>query len=279
MGKIIFLDVDGTLIDYEAKLPASAAKAVDEARANGHKVYICTGCSKAEILQRHLCDLDGMIGANGGYVEDHDHVVMHQGLSKEDTKHIVDWCNERHLGFYLESNSGIYCNDYMLEQGPATMMKYSLGKGANIEDAKKNANAFIGTFIHVQGEDQYRDDVNKISFILSSYQDHLDSKEEFPHLEANTWGGKGEVALFGDLGPTGITKRHAIEVLMKYIGADFKDTISFGDAKIDLSMFDCCAYNVAMGNGGPEIKEAADYITTDVNDDGLYNAFKYLKLI
>ena len=43
MGKIIFLDVDGTLIDYEAKLPASAAKAVDMARANGHKVYICTG--------------------------------------------------------------------------------------------------------------------------------------------------------------------------------------------------------------------------------------------
>ena len=61
--------------------------------------------------------------------------------------------------------------------------------------------------------------------------------------------------------------------------ADHKDTISFGDAKIDLSMFECCAFNVAMGNGGPEIKEAADYITTDVNDDGLYDAFKYLKLI
>ena len=66
---------------------------------------------------------------------------------------------------------------------------------------------------------------------------------------------------------------------MKHLGADFKDTISFGDAKIDLSMFECCAYNVAMGNGGPEIKKAADYITTDVNDDGLYNAFKHLGLI
>ena len=61
MSNIVFLDVDGTLIDYEAKLPASAAKAVDQARANGHKVYICTGCSKAEILQRNLCDLDGML--------------------------------------------------------------------------------------------------------------------------------------------------------------------------------------------------------------------------
>ena len=279
MSKIIFLDVDGTLIDYEAKLPASAAKAVDMARANGHKVYICTGCSKAEIEQRNLCELDGMIGGNGAYVEDHGHVVMHQGLSKEDVKHIVDWCNERHLGFYLEANSGMYCNDYMLEQGPETMVKYAQGKGADLTKAKESSKKFMDGFIHLQGEDLYRDDVNKISFILSRYQDHLDSQKEFPHLIANTWGGKGEVALYGDLGPTGITKRHAIEVLLDYLGVDQKDTISFGDAKIDLSMFECCDYNVAMGNGGKEIKEAADYITTDVNDDGLYNAFCYLNLI
>lgn len=279
MGKIVFLDVDGTLIDYDAKLPASAAKAVDMARANGHKVYICTGCSKAEIEQRNLCKLDGMIGGNGAYVEDHGKVVMHQGLSKEDVKHIVDWCNERHLGFYLEANSGMYCNDYMYEQGPETMVKYAQGKGADLAHAKESSKRFIDGFIHLQGEDLYRDDVNKISFILSSYQDHLDSKKEFPHLIANTWGGKGEVALYGDLGPAGITKRHAIEVLLDYLKADSKDTIAFGDAKIDLSMFECCAFNVAMGNGGKEIKEAADYITTDVNDDGLYNAFRYLKLI
>lgn len=277
--KIIFLDVDGTLIDYEAKLPQSAAKAVDQARANGHKVYICTGCSKAEIEQRHLCELDGMIGGNGAYVEDHDQVVMHQGLSKEDVKHIVDWCNQRGLGFYLEANSGMYANDYFMEQGPETMMKYVQGKGADLEKAKEASKTIMKDFIHLSNDELYRNDVNKISFILKTYQDHLDSKIEFPHLIANTWGGKGELALYGDLGPAGITKRHAIEVLLDYLGADAKDTISFGDAKIDLSMFECCAFNVAMGNGGPEIKEAADYITTDVNDDGLYNAFKYLKLI
>lgn len=187
MSKIVFLDVDGTLIDYEAKLPASAAKAVDQARANGHKVYICTGCSKAEILQRNLCDLDGMIGGNGAYVEDNNHVVMHQGLSKEDVKNIVDWCNERHIGFYLEANSGMYCNDYMLEQGPETMVKYAKGKGASLENAKSSAQHFIDGFIHLQGDALYRDDVNKISFILRTYQDHLDSKVDFPHLVANTW--------------------------------------------------------------------------------------------
>ncbi|MDO4798851.1 MAG: Cof-type HAD-IIB family hydrolase, partial [Coriobacteriales bacterium] len=247
MGKIVFLDVDGTLIDYEAKCPDSARQAVEQARANEHKVYICTGCSKAEIEQRDLPELDGMIGANGGYVEDAGEVVLHQGLTTDEVRHIVDWCNERHLGFYLEANSGMYINDWFVQQAPQAMRRYAQGKGADDEAAQAAADSFIGSMIRT--DDLYRDDVNKVSFILSSYQDHLDSKVEFAGLEANTWGGKGELALFGDLGPAGITKKHAIQVLLDHLGADQADTISFGDAKIDLSMFELCAYNVAMGNG------------------------------
>jgi Cof subfamily protein (haloacid dehalogenase superfamily) len=277
MGKIVFLDVDGTLINYDTVCPDSAKRAVEQARANGHKVYICTGCSKAEIEQRDLPALDGMIGANGGYVEDAGEVVMHQAFTREQVKHIVDWCNERHLGFYLEANSGMYINEYFVEQAPATMRKYAMGKGASEEQAAESASGFVNSMIRT--DDLYRDDVNKVSFILSSYQDHLDSRVEFPDMEANTWGGKDEQALFGDLGPKGITKKHAIEVLLAHLGADVVDTISFGDAKIDLSMFELCAYNVAMGNGGAEIKAAADYITADVDDDGLYKAFEHLGLI
>ena len=32
MGKVIFIDIDGTLLDYENKLPASADRAIKEAR-------------------------------------------------------------------------------------------------------------------------------------------------------------------------------------------------------------------------------------------------------
>ncbi len=278
MAKIVFLDVDGTLINYDAKCPNSAAEAVRLAREAGNKVYICTGCSKAEIAQRDLPELDGMIGANGGYVEDAGKVVMHQALTVDQVKHIVDWCNERHLGFYLEANSGMYHNDWFAKQAPAVMKKYAMGKGASEEDAAQAGQGFVNSMIFLEGDDLYRDDVNKVSFILSSYQDHIDSRSEFPDMEANTWGGKDEQALFGDLGPKGITKKAAIEVLLKHLGASQADTISFGDAKIDLSMFELCAYNVAMGNGGPEIKAAADYITDDVDEDGLYNAFKHLGL-
>ena len=277
MGKVIFIDVDGTLLDYENKLPASADKAIKEARKNGHRVYICTGRSEAEVYD-YIWDigLDGMIGGNGSYVKDEDTVVMHQLITLEQCKHIVDWCHSRNLEFYLESNNGLFASEHFEEKGNPIIKIYCQRKGKENASEQTIRTVFPDM---IYGGELYRDDCNKVSFILNSYQDHLDSKVDFPHLVANTWGGKGEVALFGDLGPTGITKRHAIEVLLDYLHADAKDTISFGDAKIDLSMFECCAYNVAMGNGGFEIKEAADYITDDVNEDGLYNAFKYLKLI
>ena len=68
MGKIIFLDVDGTLVDYENHLPESAVLAVRKARENGHRVYICTGRSKAEVYENIWeIGLDGMIGGNGSY--------------------------------------------------------------------------------------------------------------------------------------------------------------------------------------------------------------------
>ena len=56
----------------------------------------------------------------------------------------------------------------------------------------------------IYGGELYRDDCNKVSFILNSYKDHLD-------LKPGTWGGAGEIALFGDLGVKGIDKAHAID--------------------------------------------------------------------
>ena len=70
MSKILFLDVDGTLVDYEGRLPSSAVTAIRAARCKGHRVYLCTGRSRAEVYPP-LWDigLDGMIGGNGSYVE------------------------------------------------------------------------------------------------------------------------------------------------------------------------------------------------------------------
>ncbi|HEL1675836.1 TPA: HAD family hydrolase [Streptococcus suis] len=279
MRKIIFLDVDGTLVDYHNRIPESAIRAIRQARENGHLVYVCTGRSRAE-MQPELWEigLDGMIGGNGSYVEHQDQVIMHQLLSEEDSRAIVDWLHERGLEFYLESNNGLFASENFRERARETLRIYSMNKGKTAEEVATQEVEDVMHGMIFDGQ-LYRNDLNKVSFVLDSYQDHLDSKQAFPQLVANTWGGRGESALFGDLGVKDIDKAHAISVLLDHLGASQADTIAFGDAKIDISMLDYCAVGVAMGNGGAEILAMADMITDDVEEDGLYNAFEKLGLL
>ena len=277
MGKILFIDVDGTLVDYENNLPESAILAIRKARENGHKVFITTGRSKAEVYD-NIWDigLDGMIGGNGSYVEHDGQVIMHQMISKEQSKHIVDWLHEKGLEFYLESNNGLFASENFETGALEALIKYSAKKGKqNIGDITVR-----DIFPEMIFDGQlYRDDLNKVSYVLTSYQDYLDACEEFPDLQNGTWGGAGEEALFGDIGVKGITKAHAIDVLLNHLNEKPEDTMAFGDAQIDIPMFECCSYSVCMGSGREEAKAAADYITDTVANDGLYKAFEHLNLI
>lgn len=277
MGKILFVDVDGTLVNYECQLPDSAVSAIRQARKNGHRVYICTGRSKAEVYE-NLWDigLDGMIGGNGSYVEDHGTVVMHQLITREQCERIVDWLHSRKLEFYLESNNGLFASEHFEDKALASVQEYCKRKGA--PNANELSVRSIFPEMIFDGE-MYRDDLNKVSYLLNDYQDYLDTREQFPDMANGTWGGAGETALFGDLGVKGITKANAIEHLLSYLGAKREDTIAFGDAKIDIPMLEYCAFGVAMGSGGEEIRAMADYVTDGVDDDGLYKAFVHLKLI
>lgn len=274
--RILLIDVDGTLVDYDGNLPTSAVEAIRAARANGHLAYACTGRSRAEMYQ-DIWDigLDGMIGGNGSYVEDHGEVVMHQLVPADVERRVVDWLDSRGLCFYLESNNGLFASRTFERDAEGALREYARGKGAPHAEALSVRDGFPTM---VFGGELYRDDVNKVSFVLGSYQDHLDSARAFPELKAGTWGGRGETAIFGDLGVKDITKAHAVSVLLEHLGRDVSDTIAFGDAKVDVPLFECCAQSCCMGSGGPEAKAAADYVTTDVDKDGLANAFRHFGL-
>ena len=44
------------------------------------------------------------------------------------------------------------------------------------------------------------------------------------------------------------------------------------DSLNDLEIIEAAAIGIAMGNGREELKAAADYVTTDIGDDGIWNA-------
>lgn len=154
MEKVIFIDIDGTLVDYENNLPDSAAEAIQQARKNGHRVYVCTGRSKAEVYQ-NIWDigLDGMIGGNGSYVEDHGRVLMHQLITKEQCVRIVDWLHARKLEFYLESNSGLYASEHFETAALPSIQEYSKRKGRGTQITVRDVFPDM-----IFGADLYRDD-------------------------------------------------------------------------------------------------------------------------
>ena len=109
MTSVVLLDIDGTLVDYRTDLPASAAAAVRTARAGGHRVYLCTGRSRAEIYpELWQLGVDGLIGGNGSYVESSGEVIFHQVMDAAVVAEAIDWMSGDGLGYYLECNSGLF---------------------------------------------------------------------------------------------------------------------------------------------------------------------------
>ena len=84
---------------------------------------------------------------------------------------------------------------------------------------------------------------------------------------------------FYEIVPVGFSKASGIEYLINYLNIDHKNTYAIGDSTNDLSMLQYCSNSIAMGNSTPKLFEHASYITTNIDDNGIYNALKHFNLI
>lgn len=269
---IVLLDIDGTLVNYRTELPDSAAAAVREARTRGHRIYLCTGRSRAEIYP-YLWELgvDGLIGGNGSYVEAAGQVVFHQVLNAAVANRVVGWLVAEGLGFYLECNSGLYASDNFPEQAAAAVGGTTPADVQWIRDAYPHM---------IYGTTTGRDDINKISFVLSPAVDLEQLADEYAgQAKIDTWSLTGRRPEMGEVGQLGIHKGAAVERLAAHLGVPASDLIGFGDARSDLELLTTCGTGVAMGNAPDELKAVATLVTDHVDADGLANAFSRLGLI
>jgi hydroxymethylpyrimidine pyrophosphatase-like HAD family hydrolase len=74
-------------------------------------------------------------------------------------------------------------------------------------------------------------------------------------------------------------KRAAVEQYCRDNGWAREEIIAFGDSDNDLEMIRYAGIGVALGNAEPEVKAAADYVTADIDDDGLAKALEHFGLI
>ena len=261
--KLLLFDVDGTLISYDGIVPESTITGIKQAREKGHQVFVVTGRTKNRATVGNI-EVDGMICGNGAYIECDGVTLKDLSLSLKDMEEITQYLDKHHLDYFTEGNDGLYGSKHFEENAVETYRKYGI-KNPVIRELYP-----MMTF----PESMVQPSITQVNYILKSYDDYLQFKDHFL-----TWGGKGEKALFGDCAIKGIDKEKAIQKLISYLKIDPKNIYAFGDAKVDISMFNIARTSICVGSGSDEAKKAATYITDDVKDDGIYNALKHFNLI
>ena len=83
----------------------------------------------------------------------------------------------------------------------------------------------------------------------------------------------------GEIGIAGLNKATAMEIYLNYVGVAREDSVAVGDGPNDFQMMDYAGVSVAMGNAVDEVKQRANLVTADINEDGIYKAFTKLGLI
>ena len=101
MSKIIFLDVDGTLVANHGKMTEQVKKAITLARNQGHKVFICTGRNK--------------IASAGSYIEVADEVVHSRYYDRKLIEKACDVFNRNNIVYNYECTDITYMSPKMME--------------------------------------------------------------------------------------------------------------------------------------------------------------------
>lgn len=83
---------------------------------------------------------------------------------------------------------------------------------------------------------------------------------------------------FADITARNANKGNGLLNIVSYLGIAPEETMAFGDGGNDISIIRQAGIGIAMANANQELKRVADYITSSVDDDGIYNALKYFIL-
>lgn len=278
MKKIIFLDVDGTLVNDNGIVPLSAEEAVKKAREKGHEIFLCTGRSLAEIYP-HILDIgfDGIIAAGGGYVEYRNKTLFHETINNSYLVEAVDFFEKNSIDFYLESNEGLYASTHMIKNLKAIISNYPVKN----QKEKDEMELGFGHFFDALIENRYKTlrDVNKIVFLGSKtpfdkIKELFEDKFTVHYMTVPMFGENG-----GELSIKGISKSSSIKLLLDHLGAKQENTFAYGDGMNDYDMLLFADKGIAMGNAKEALKKIADDVTDTHDMNGIYNSFKKYGLI
>ncbi|MFD0049734.1 Cof-type HAD-IIB family hydrolase [Actinomycetes bacterium NPDC127524] len=254
--KIVFFDLDGTILDENKQIPESTKKAVQMLQENGISTVIATGRVPImfEWILKEL-NIDSFVSINGQY-------VVYEGseiyTNPMDGEMLADLTN-------AASGKGhaiAYCGSHAVN---ASEEKHEwLAEG--LKTMKLD--------YPVVDREFYRHTPVYQAHLYCGTEDDKLYSELYPGYKFVRW---GENAF--DVLPEGASKAIGIEKMLKAAGIKNENSFAFGDGYNDIEMLEAIGTGIAMGNGVAEAKEAADMVTDSCSEDGIYNALLKLGLI
>ncbi len=249
--KLLAFDIDGTLVNpVTHKIPDSALQALEILKQQGHIVGIATGRNKTQ-LQKVIDPqrFDFTILCNGGYAEVDGTPVITNMYTLDEKNTVIEQLERFHLEY------GITTHEHLYAVNPDS------------DNVQKVIQAFD---VYTPYKEKDFTNIDVYQFLV--YEDTktiplLSLKEEDYIIHSYGWFGY-------DIDLRNVSKGTALQILIKYFSIDISDCFAFGDGDNDAHFLKVSGTGIAMKNGSEKAKENADFITTDVEDDGIYNALK-----
>ncbi len=257
MIKAIFFDVDGTLVSFDTHtIPTSTLKAIELLKEKDIKIFISTGRHRKALNNLENLLFDGYVTINGGYCTVENDKVLHQHfVEKSDIDSILEYQKNNPFPCMVVSENGFFIN-YTNEvtQKVLEMLEFPNVPIGNIETARD---------LNV---------LQLVSFFSENQEQEIMS--QMPNCDSTRWH-----HLFTDIVPKGSNKAIGIEKILQHYGLTKEECMAFGDGGNDTEMLCYVGLGVAMGNANDEVKAVADYVTTSVDDNGIWNALKKFSII
>ena len=263
MGKkMLFLDLDGTLLNDQKEITDGNRQAIHQALERGVRIVVTSGRPlKSSLAQARRLGLAGegcyVIAYNGGVIYDcsGDCVVHRETLEPEALYRVYDEARRR--GIYMQTYDR---EDVVIEP-------------CCDEDFARRYCSVIG--LEWRRIADVRRDLSElpVKALAIDYQrrEPLEDMERWLQTEM-----AGRVDCFFssryflEVVPVGMNKGAAVTALCRQLGIDIRDSVAAGDENNDVSMIRAAGVGAAMGNAVAAAKAAADYVTErDNNHDGI----------
>lgn len=253
--KIIFFDVDGTLLDSTTHLiPPSTLYALQALKQAGHILCIATGRSVDSLIDAaydKLIDWDIFLCNNGQAIYDNNVKCIH---SVPIPQHAVNACVKKAKELHSP----------LLIMGEISRLTQEADE--NVIISSDFFNEVIPPVLPYDGSPV----IMMIAYGPADY-DYHDYKDidELTFIQGQS--------NYSDVVLKGFNKHIGIQFVLKHY--QMKEYIAFGDSMNDLEMIEHATIGVAMGNACEELKAVASMISQDVAHDGIAYALKELHIL